>query len=180
MKSKKISKRRMNPKSHSILILLSVVSFFANYSLFGQSHKPKSTTKCFKQRNISQNVKIDFWKNEMSPSTEAAGISIYFGIGFDSVTNFDIRLNNNSIDRFHCKTNYSVGYCVNDTLGVLPQTFISYDNIKVGNLIKINVPNELIIIKIPNNFKLYNRLKIFKQKGWNAVFESDSQVHILE
>ena len=125
------------------------------------------------------NVKISYWENNNGKDSLGKGITLLFGEGFDSASNLSVYLKRRLIKNISCKTNYSIDYCV-DSIGNIVSVYISYENFKSNSNIKICTKNEFILIQVPNNVKSYNRLKIFKENGWNASFIKDFTQYILE
>lgn len=127
---------------------------------------------------LKKNIKI-YTSNENSIDSISKGIAIYFATGFDSIANLSIYFKGYKVKTIRCKTNSSIGYCV-DSVNRVCNIFIPYNNISSGNILKIIRKGEYVKLKIPSNFRLYNRLIISRRNEWFASFERIVKPVILE
>ena len=166
----------------NILLFVSINILSLGISANGQHQKTVTVNGrknlCYKNFTYEK-VRITFLQNKDSGDSTSSGITILFGLGFDKLFNFKVYLDDKFLQSISCETNYSIGYCT-DSLKNVGQLYIPYNKIIKSSKIKIVFEQKFIVIDIPLNFKLYNRLKIFKSPSWNATFIKDYSYYNVE
>jgi hypothetical protein len=133
-------------------------------------------------RICTQIADVDYWKGQINGKSK--DIIIRFGIGIDTLTSFTIYFNGKLLKTILCQTNYSIGYCIErNRPDEIQAIYIRYAKFKKKkeNWLKILYDNNCIILKMPLNYREYNKLDISKYKsGWGVTFKRDFSQYFIE
>ena len=133
-------------------------------------------------------TKISYFEDlgHLHPINEIKNLNLTFRIGFDSLTNFKIKINNQLIHKFSCKTNSSIDCCMIEE-GPLKARIadfsIPHDMFKSGDTITIETDDEFIQIELNDKMKKYNSIRVNRnaQKNiYSLSFQNSNKVEFLE
>ncbi|OFY69319.1 MAG: hypothetical protein A3G23_02535 [Bacteroidetes bacterium RIFCSPLOWO2_12_FULL_37_12] len=131
---------------------------------------------------INNKLKIIYWKDTLNVASGFNHITVDIGIGFDESTDFLGYLDSELIKTLNCKTDYSLGKCM-DTYNkskIASFHIGSIDSIG-GKFLTLIINKEYVKIKLPANIKEYNKLTISKEDGiYIANFINSSEIILLE
>ena len=125
-------------------------------------------------------VELSYFRDKNFPADDFNGVSALLTTGFDSVQQFKIYTNKKEIISFSCKTNYSVGLCLDKT-GNTTSFFLDHKLLNSSDTLFIETKEEYIAIPLADSLKAYNRLDIQKgEEKWKFAFENSSRILIWE
>ncbi len=125
-------------------------------------------------------VEISYFKDKDFPADYFDGVNALLTTGFDSIQQFKVYTNKKEITSFSCKTNYSVGLCLDKT-GNTTSFFLDHKLLISTDTLYIETTEEYLAIPLADSIKEYNRVEIQKEKEkWHLHFENSSRILIWE
>jgi hypothetical protein len=140
-----------------------IIFLCATYSLFSQKNEGFTHPKL--------NIEYSDYKKDSFKKLNS-GLLTYFVLGFDSVADFKILINNKEISRCDkCATNYSVGFVLEQNKS-LYQCYFNATQFKKGNMFSMIYGKEKISFKIDSTIIRYSYLSIHRTTSnkWNLNY----------
>lgn len=161
-----------------------LVLIFLVYSCVTDHNSASNNRTQLEPDSILQIIpEISFYRDLNYPATGFDNISAVFTSGFDTLTNFQILINDSLITEFSCSTNYSIGHCMvkdkdSDHIGGFEMKLNSFHS---DDVLSIYANNEVIELLLNDTIKNYNRLNIGKFEDiWHLYFLNSAEIIILE
>ncbi|MFT6200028.1 MAG: hypothetical protein ACJAQ2_001807 [Vicingaceae bacterium] len=162
---------------HVLCFGLIFITFGSSNSCYSKDEKGLQESN---KKKITEEVEITYLKNQEYPKKNVQGIDIKFLIGFDTVQEFSIFLNDSLVNKFSCKTNYSIGYCTIGRTSEMAGYYLPNDAFEEGDVLKISTLDYIVEFDLKEKMKDYNRLDIDKATPWRISFENSSSPIIVE